>query len=337
MWVFYRMKKRVLWYYLWEHRYYGAVFLIFILVFAGIFKLYNVKTEPVWYAAVLFFIPACLCIILHFLHYRRLHQERQLLQKHILILTQDLPKPHTLAEADYQEIVQTLQRAYRSSTAQYQSAREDGIDYYTTWVHQIKTPISVMRMLLNEEDTEENRMLSAELFRIEQYVEMALCYIRLDNSTSDFVFEQVSLDPLIRAAVRKYAPQFIQKKIKLEYIPTKQIVLTDQKWLSFILEQLLSNAVKYTECGKVTITVTPDQMLCVSDTGIGIASEDIPRIFEKGFTGYNGRSDKKSTGLGLYLSKKAADKLMHTISVTSTVGKGSTFSIDLKRDALEVE
>ena len=201
----------------------------------------------------------------------------------------------------------------------------------------VNTPISVMQMILQSEDTPEHRELSAELFRIEQYVEMVLTYIRLGSDDHDFVFRECDLDALVRQSIRKYAQQFIRRKIRLVYKPTELTVLTDEKWLTFILEQLLSNAVKYTPQGSVTITVTPDKKLYVSDTGIGISPEDLPRIFEKGFTGYNGRADKKSTGLGLYLCRQTADKLGIGIMADSTPGKGSVFTLDLSTRRLEVE
>ena len=194
-----------------------------------------------------------------------------------------------------------------------------------------------MKMILQQEDTEENHLLSAELFRIEQYTEMALQYLRLDSKTNDFVFQQYDLDSIIRQAIRKYAPQFILRKIRLIYEQVSMTILTDEKWMLFLLEQLLSNAIKYTPHGSVTISVTPEKVLQVADTGIGIAPEDLPRIFEKGFTGYNGRADKKSTGLGLYLCQQAAKKISVSLSVTSEVGKGSVFFVHLIIPPLQVE
>lgn len=166
---------------------------------------------------------------------------------------------------------------------------------------------------------------------------MALQYLRLDSKTNDFVFQQYDLDSIIRQAIRKYAPQFILRKIRLIYEPVSMTILTDEKWMLFLLEQLLSNAIKYTPHGSVTISVTPEKVLQVADTGIGIAPEDLPRIFEKGFTGYNGRADKKSTGLGLYLCQQAAKKISVSLSVTSEVGKGSVFSVHLDIPSLQVE
>lgn len=205
------------------------------------------------------------------------------------------------------------------------------------WVHQIKTPISAMRLMLGEEDTPRSRALSAELFRIDRYAEMALNYARLNSTSNDLVFAKVEVEPVIKRVVRQYAGQFVRKHIALKCDIAPVQVLTDEKWLAFILGQLLANAVKYTESGTVTVTVTKNKVLKVSDTGIGIAPEDLPRIFEKGFTGYNGRAEKKSTGLGMYLSRRAADMLGHMLSVQSAPGAGSTFSLDMKESNLQVE
>lgn len=125
---------------------------------------------------------------------------------------ENLPFPETLMEQDYQEIVATLANRYHELSTTFETERQDSLDYYTIWAHQIKTPISVMQMILQSEDTEEHWELSSELFRIEQYVEMVLSYIRLGSQTNDFVFQKYELDNLIRQSIRKYAPQFIRKK-----------------------------------------------------------------------------------------------------------------------------
>ena len=210
-------------------------------------------------------------------------------------------------------------------------------DYYATWVHQIKAPIAVMRVLLQQEDTPINRELTGELFRVEQYVEMALCYVRLGEGASDLVIKEYPLDDMIRKAIRKYAGQLIRRKLRVIYEGTDICVLTDEKWLVFIIEQLLSNAVKYTVSGNVTITVDREKkQLSISDTGIGISPEDLPRIFEKGYTGYNGRADKTSTGIGLYLCREITKKLGHGIMITSEIGKGTDVTIVFERNNLDV-
>jgi signal transduction histidine kinase len=315
----------------------ALIFILFVVIFAAVFSLYELELEAVLYASGLCIFAAAILLGIHFWTYCKTYKERQRLLKNIEFEYEQLPAAKTLAEEDYSQMIRALGEINNSHLTDWQKERQESLDYYTTWVHQIKTPIAVMRMNLQGEDTEEHRDLLAELFRVEQYVDMVLSYIRLGSSQTDFVIAEYDLDSIIRQAVRKYAPQFIRRRIRLVYEPTEVHVLTDEKWLLFILEQLLSNAIKYTPKGTVTIQVSPKKILTVSDTGIGIAPEDLPRIFEKGFTGYNGRADKKATGLGLYLCRQSADKLGIRISASSQPGKGSTFSLDLHKDALMTE
>ena len=315
-----------------EHLAPAALFAVFAAIFAVIFSLYNLPVEAVLYAAGLCALPGAVCLVAGFIRYYKRHREMLRILENVQILSGDLERGKTLAEEDLTAMVKKLKRLLdESETARRDDAKES-MDYYTTWVHQIKTPISTMKMMLEGEDSEESRSLLSELFRIEQYAEMALSYIRLGDDSSDYVFKEYDLDGIIRDAVRKYAPQFIRKKIGLNYGGTDVKVLTDEKWLRFVIEQVLSNSIKYTREGSVTITVTPEKVLKIADTGIGIAPEDVPRIFEKGFTGYNGRSDKKSTGLGLYLCKTACSRLSHKISAESEPGKGTVISIDLSSE-----
>ncbi len=315
----------------------GLLFLAYTLIFMLVFSLYRLEAEAVAYAAALCGLLTAAVLAAVFFLGRRKHGRLRRIAENAELMPEELPEPATVAEADYQEIVFRLKSLYDANLDAWQRQREESMDYYTTWVHQIKTPIAVMRMTLQEEDTKEHRELAAELFRIEQYVEMALDYLRLLSDSSDYVFQEYDLDHIIRQAVHKYAPWFVKNKIRLNYTPSGRKVLTDEKWLLFIIEQLLSNAVKYAYGGEVSISVTGEGQLVIADTGIGIAPEDVPRIFEKGFTGYNGRADKKSTGLGLYLCRRAADALSHKISVESRVGEGTAFTIDLSRERLMTE
>lgn len=323
--------------YLRQYRMQAFVLILFAGIYGVIFSLYDLETEAVAYGTALCALAGAVMLGVHFGSFLRKHREREALLAGIEFQYQTLPEPETLAEGDYQKMVRRLGEILRDRLTDWEKERQDSLDYYTTWVHQIKTPIAVMRMNLQGEDTEEHRELLAELFRIEQYAEMALSYIRLENSGNDLVIREYPLDDLIRQAIRRYASQFVRKRIRLVYEPTDVKVLTDEKWLVFILEQLLSNAIKYTAEGSITIRVTEDKKLSVEDTGIGIAPEDLPRIFEQGFTGYNGRLDKKATGLGLSLCKKAADKLGIGIRAESEPGKGSCFTLDLKERKLDIE
>ena len=323
--------------YLRQYRFYGIMTVIFAAVFALVFYLYDLKFEAVLYALVICAVIGLAVLIINFINFAVKRKKRMLFMDNISITDESLPEPKNPVESDYIMMIEKLRKINRDNMTAYQTERSEALDYYTTWVHQIKTPISVMQMILQSDDTDEHRELSAELFRVEQYAEMALNYIRLDSNSNDLVIKELDLDEVIRGCVRRYAAQFIRKKLTIKYSGTDVKVLSDEKWLTFIIEQLLSNAVKYTEKGFVEISVSDEKLLSVKDTGIGIAQEDIPRIFEKGFTGYNGRENSKSTGLGLYLCEKAAKMLGHKISAKSEIGNGSAFTIDIHRDKLDVE
>ena len=305
-----------------------GLLLLFLLIFGGVAALYHLPAEPVLYSTLLCGVVALLFFSGQFHAFQRRHHTLQQIARQLTAdLSAELPASASLLEQDYQHLVSMLQQQIQQFSTQWATERSQSMDYYAAWVHQIKTPITVMRMLLQEDDTPANGMLLNQLFSIEQYVDMALCYTRLDSDSSDFVIQRCPLDGIIRQTVRKYAAQFIHQKIQLHYDGTDALVLTDEKWLAFLLEQILSNALKYTRQGSITIAYHQGT-LQIADTGIGIAPEDLPRIFEKGFTGYNGRAQKKATGLGLYLCRRIAGKLNCTLRVDSIVGQGTTFYID---------
>ena len=313
------------------------LFIVFALVFCIVFSLYDLEIEAIYYSVMLCSFIGLIYICINFINYYKKHIQLYKLQNEISISLENLPSPKTLMEEDYTNLILTLNKEYKTYISKSDIAKSDMIDYYTMWVHQIKTPISAMKLLIQTSESEISSDLSSELFKIEQYVEMVLSYIRLGSNENDFVIKEYDLDNIVRQAIRKYAPLFIRKKINLDFQPTTYKVLTDEKWLVFVIEQLLSNAIKYTNKGKISIYPLEDKKLVIEDTGIGISQEDIPRIFDKGFTGYNGRTDKKATGLGLYLCKNILDKLSHKISIESEVGVKTKVILDLSMLNVNIE
>lgn len=184
--------------------------------------------------------------------------------------------------------------------------------------------------------------LSHEMFRIEFYTDAVMDYLRLEDISSDYEFKLCRLDTAVKKAVKKFAPQFIGRHISLHIEQIEDSVCTDSKWLGFIIEQLISNAVKYSKDGGSVRIYTlhgsdgikknskdDSLQLVIEDTGIGISEEDIPRIMERGFTGYNGRLDRKSSGIGLYLCRKAADRLGFVITFDASYKNGTRVVIDM--------
>ncbi|MCI9444060.1 MAG: HAMP domain-containing histidine kinase [Oscillospiraceae bacterium] len=305
-------------------------------IFALVLSLYDLPAEAAGYAGLLCLIVLALFGLRDFLRWRRKVLELESIQGQAALLLHMLPEPHDLEEAAYRELLSELNEDRRAAVSARDARLRQSTDYYTMWVHQIKTPIAAMRLLLQGDESEQGRALSAELFRIERYVELVLSYLRLDGGASDYMFRQVDVDAVLRQAARKYAPLFIRGKVSLDLRETGLRVLSDEKWLQLLLEQVLSNAVKYAPGGHVTVR-SEGEYLLIQDDGVGIAPEDLPRIFERGFTGYNGRMDKRATGIGLYLCREICGKLGHTIQVASELGKGTCVTIGLARPYLEVE
>jgi signal transduction histidine kinase len=304
------------------------------MIYGVTFYFYRLPIEAVLYAAELCLVLALLLLIPDYLHYRRKHILLQEMKKNITVNPASFSETRDLIEEDYQELLHILYEEKSGLETQAAENKLEMVDYYTMWAHQIKTPISAMRLLLQSVGennlTELQPDLTGELFRIEQYTEMALTFLRMESMSSDLLLKRYSLDGIIKQAVHKFASYFVYRKISLNYSELNTDILTDEKWISFVLEQILSNALKYTgEGGSISIymDLTAPKTLVIEDTGIGIEKEDLPRVFEKGFTGYNGRMDKRSTGIGLYLCKRILKKLSHTIQIESEVGKGTKVKI----------
>lgn len=315
-----------------KHRLGIGLFLIFGLICAGIFYLYRLPVEAVGYAFGLCALVGMTVIGVDAGSYHRKLQELKQQREAVRNGSERLPRPEDSQEETYQELLHQVQKEQREQTDRLRREQTDITDYFTMWAHQIKTPIAAMRLLMQQEADgmqaayELKKESESELFKIEQYVEMVLQYLRLNSSINDFVLKEYVLDDILRQAVHKYAPMFIRKKLTLNYEPIETKVVTDEKWLVFVIEQILSNAIKYTKTGSISIYEEAG-MLVIEDTGIGILEEDLPRIFENGYTGYNGRSDKKASGIGLYLCRQIFKKLGHKLSVESEAGKGTKVKI----------
>lgn len=313
--------------------------IISLLIFIMVLWLYELPLEPIVYAVLLTVVIFSIIGAISFTFFYRRHLLLYKLKNNTILTDYIFPYPRNLIEKDYQEIIKEIDKNRLTIIDEKSKSYSDMIDYYTIWAHQIKTPIAAMRLILQSEKSEFNDELLEQLFKTEQYVEMVLQYLRLESLNSDLLFKRYSLDHIIKQAVRKYSRLFIRKKIKLNYEDLNINVLTDEKWLVFVVEQIISNSLKYTNSGEISIYLDEklSDTLVIEDTGIGIEQEDLPRVFEKGFTGYNGRSDKKSTGIGLYLCKQILNKLSHSIDIESDIGKGTKVKINLHVNNINLE
>lgn len=312
-------------------------FVVFAAVLAVTFILYRLPVQAVLYPTILNLIIGLLIIGFDF--NKTIKNVREL--NRIKSLTADmltsLPHISHIYDSEYNDIICQLKDEVIVVETEAMEKYSDMIDYYSVWVHQIKTPISSMYLTLQNDDTALSRALLSDLSRIEQYVEMVLAYLRLDSESSDYVFKEYSVDEIIRISVKKFSSEFISRKLSLQLELSNFMLVTDQKWFSFVIEQVLSNALKYTRKGTIKIFFANPSLLCIEDTGIGIAEEDLPRVFEKGYTGGNGRIDAHSSGLGLYLCKRICDNLAIGITAESKVSKGTRIYLDLTQNQTKHE
>lgn len=313
------------------------LFLLFGGIFSLIFYLYNMPVSAICYALLLCTFGSCIAFFVQFYFY----------YKKIRLLTylsnqQDynwnLPEVSSYTETLYQQLLLELKAKHLQLLSETEQKEQELLDYYSLWVHQIKTPISAMHLLLDTQQFPQKSDVTMELFKIEQYVEMVLQSLRLFSHSSDYVIKKCPLENIVKQTIRKHAKMFIGKKLSMDFREFSCEVYTDEKWLAFVIEQILSNALKYTKTGTISIYLENPKSptLVIEDTGIGIYPEDLPRVCEKGFTGYNGRSNKKSTGIGLYLCNQILTKLNHTLSIESEIGKGTKVKIGLSHSNVEI-
>lgn len=313
------------------------LFLVFALFFVASAFLYGFPFQYVGYPLVLCALVGFVCLISEFFFLKSKKERLDNIFNSLIFEIEEIPLLDETLDSSYVDIIEKITREAAEKESQFNISYSDMTDYYTTWAHQIKTPIASMRINLQNEDSSFSRLIGSELNRIEQYVDMALTYLRLDSPSSDYVFNEFELDSLLKKSVKRFMGDFIGKKLSLDYRDIEATVITDEKWFGFVVEQLLSNALKYTPSGAIHIYMSDSKTLVIEDEGMGISKEDLPRVFEKGYTGLNGRLNKKSSGLGLYLCGRICKKLGIDISIDSVVDKGTKVMLLFKQEKIRHE
>lgn len=297
--------------------------LFWIAIFSGVFALCGIEFKYVWYPTVLGCMVLVICLVVDFVCYYKKCRSLTMVENSIDVTLDNLPKTSNQIEEMYTEILKLLTNEKNEEINNILNSKKETMEYVTLWSHQIKTPITALQLLANDTDEEIRIEILNRLFEIEQYQDMMLQYLRLEGGGSDYVLADYSVKDMVNQAVKYFARIFISKGISVKIqVDESRKVVTDEKWMVFVLKQLISNALKYTSKGEICISFDNDELL-IKDSGIGIAKEDLPRIFDRGYTGYNGRKDKKATGLGLYLTKQILDRLNHKIEIDSQIGVGT--------------
>ncbi len=308
------------------------------LLILAVYGLYGLQWGPAVYTLLVLGAVLLTAAAVDYTAYRRRMEEVTLLERRAGQFLGPLPEVRDPLEARYLALTAAVERRRREELSAAGGAAAKAREYYTLWSHQIKTPIAAMTLLLRDPQPDRQAM-ELELLKIGQYVDMVLQYQRLESAENDLMFRRHDMDSLVRRAVRQVSPLFIGRRVKLELGALHREVLTDEKWLVFVLEQLLTNAVKYTPAdGTVRVYFTDGPCtLAVEDTGIGIRPEDLPRVFEWGYTGAAGRMERRATGIGLALCRKSMDMLGHGIRLESEAGKGTRVLLELSRAKLLLE
>lgn len=316
------------------------IYIVCLLFAIGVVVLFFYLNNLPTYAAIDIIIWQCIIAIVLFAYdvykWRKKHIELKRAIDSIEKQLLPLPTPTSLIEEDYHKLSECIDNELRNTISKTDKKVAEMVDYYTLWLHQVKVPLSAIDLILQTEgESQAKNQMHSEINRIEHYVEMVLNYLRLESMSSDLLIKPYSIKEIVNDAVRKHKNSFIRKKIAIEIDLEESTVITDRKWLLFVLEQLISNSLKYTNEGKISIFMEPSQKnnLIIKDTGIGIGAEDLPRIWERGFTGYNGRLHEKASGLGLYMCKKIADRLSILLSISSVSGEGTVVQITFPEES----
>lgn len=325
-------KLRYLLLYLKNHRKTLLFFLAFAAILLAVYGLYGYAWGAAGYALLLGTAAAAVFAVFDFGRYMgRIYSLEKLVGRFPL---GRLPAPRGSVEETYNAMVTAQEDERMRLVAKLEETQRDAQEYYTLWAHQIKTPIAAMRLQLQQDEMPPAALLEQELFKVEQYVGMVLEYQRLAGQSADLLLEEYRLESLVKQAAKNMAPLFIYQKLTLHLGQIEGTIVTDLKWFVFVLEQILSNSLKYTHKGQVTIQSGPNNTLLIQDTGIGIPPEDLPRVFERGYTGRIGRQQLRATGIGLYLCRNILKRLGFGISIASQVGKGTTVTLHLQQAQL---
>ncbi len=316
------------------------VLLFFTVIFYTLSFIFSLPAEILSYTLLLTFAASLTGSCIEFYLYYKKNKKLESLYESIPHAIDALPQDAYGIEKSYEDCIVKFNESYTAISSEYEKKLSETENYFTLWTHEIKTPLTALKAHIQssggKRGTELDSVITQELLKIEQYADMALQYIRIGSPQTDFVFSKVDIYAIVKQSVKKFAPLFISSKNTLVLNEFSAHVLSDEKWLSFVIDQIISNALKYTKNGRISVYMDEykEDVLVIEDTGIGISAEDIQRLGEKGFTGCNGRLDKKASGLGLYLSKTILKMLGHTLSFASQSGRGTRVFLSMHKKSV---
>ncbi len=309
--------------------------MILFVILAAIMIIIKVNVIIISFVFCIWFLPLISYMALEFIKFKNYYDEinnilENLDKKYLL--------PAVIKEANFiqgkklNSILKEISRDMHENVNYYKDIQVEYREYIETWVHEIKTPIASTKLIIENNRDEVTNKIDFQIDRIEGFVEQVLYYSRSDDVSKDYIIKQINLDNVVRNVVKRNYRDFIHKKIKLDTKNINEIVYSDTKWIEFIINQIIGNSIKYSSSKEPMISIYSIKkfnsvMLTVEDNGVGIIDKDIDRVFEKGFTGENGRKFSKSTGMGLYLCEKLCSKLGLKITIDSEVNEGTKVTL----------
>lgn len=316
----------------------GFFFIIMSFVSLILFVSGNQQTavNNILYTNVSCFLFAILYIIIGYYYRRNFYKELvEIINGEQEEMTALLPETQNYQQKLFLHLFKKILKDHTNQLQKVYDEKRDQNEFIMSWIHEVKLPIAASRLLMENSEGKSTELivdkLEDELGKIDDYVEQALYYSRIDSFSKDYFITEIHVNQIIKCSVKKYAKLFINKGIHFDMDDEKQFVQSDSKWLGFVIDQIIANSLKYTnDGGKISILFDEDskeKRLLIQDNGIGVKPEDMNRVFEKGFTGTIGRSHAKSTGMGLYLAEKLANKLGHDITIESKEGEFTKIAI----------
>lgn len=321
--------------YLKDKSLYLAVNLMTFIIVATLMYFSNVSTVVIFMTWCIWFLPLLIYIIIEYIKYKKYFDNIENVLKSLdkkYLLPEVIEEPNSIIGEEVNDILKEISRDMHEQVKYYRNMQEEYREYIEMWVHEIKTPIASSKLLIENNYNGLTRKIDIQIDRIENFVEQVLYYSRSDEVGKDYIIKKVELLPLVKNVIRKNQRDFISKRIRLQLGELNEVVYSDSKWIEFILNQILINSIKYSKGKDDKIQIESKEIsntvvLTIEDEGVGIIERDLDRVFEKGFTGENGRKFGKSTGIGLYLCKKLCNKLGLGLEIQSKVNVGTKISI----------
>lgn len=320
--------------------YYILAFIIYIILISIYLKAMEIEIPAIIIVIAISTIFFCAGFVISYIKSNKYLKDIDKMMDNLTekyLITEVMPKPRRAERLAYYRILKKANKSMLENISTIKQQQIDYKEYIESWVHEIKIPITSVKLLCENNKSDITTKIDEEIEEINNFVEQALFYARMDQVSNDFMIKNINLNNVIRNVLARNKKIMIQNNMKVELNNVNTNCYTDEKWLEFILNQIIQNAIKYRKEKNANIVITISEnkenvILNIKDNGIGIKTSEIDRIFDKGFTGTNGRNQKKSTGIGLYLCKRLCQEIGMEIEANSKENEFTEIKIIIPRN-----